>query len=226
MAASGPAAIQGAASSIGGVALGRHRLQTEAKRSLRLVRTIGRRLVNWTTRTEGHEVELERVIGRDPETGVDIRETVKGSDGQAIMVPVLPDDGFRENWNLYERSLRNLLAEQRAREQMARASGADELSDAEFEARLRELAEQAIREMPRDELERVLAARKLTIITASVSVDNPLQGTDGSRNTEPDVVLRTASPVGIGVATSPAGNDGGAPTDLFDFSDGGNDDAG
>lgn len=196
----------GQAPHVGVTTIGKTRLAIEAQRGLRLTRTIGRRLINWLEATKRTEVTLLRTIGRDPETGIDITEPVLDLDGKQVIVPVIPDDGFRKNWDLYERSLRNLLAEQRAREQMARASGAVELSDAEFEARLRELAEQAIREMPRDELERVLAARKLTIITASAETREPPPASE-------------SNPSAPGVAR-------GDTPDLFDFSDGGDDDAG
>jgi hypothetical protein len=164
MAASGPVAIQGVATpTIEGVAFARAALQIEAQRSLGIARRVGRRLVRWLRETDRQEEVLERIVGRDPETGRDIREPVYTAEGKTILVPVLPTDDVRKAWDLYERTVRNLLSEQRARATMNDGKGAVPVDDATFDARLAELAKAAVLEMPRAELEAILRQRAIDV---------------------------------------------------------------
>lgn len=210
MAASGTAAIQGTASA---VPLGRHRLQLEAQRHLGVVRRIGRRLANWLDRSKDLEVDLERIVGRDPESGRDLTELVTDADGKHVKVPLLPDADFRQNWELYERALRNLLAEQRARAALADKSPAPQISDEVYEAQIAQLARKAVMEMPRAELEALLTARRMNIVQgATESRESPNQDEPASHTeVEP---LRAVDHPG---RTPPDGNGDGAPSDLFDF---------
>ncbi len=191
MAASGPAAIAGLASpNVGGVVLKRHPLELEAARSLSIAKRIGRRLIRWAAQVEGKETELERTIGRDPDTGVDIRETVKDpATGEAIMVPILPDKDFLASWELYERSVRNLLQEQRHRATMGTDKGGQAMDDATFDAKIAELTRRAVLEMPKAELEALLRQRSIDVPAQPfASVDRTVDPVTlaGSKMEDPD----------------------------------------
>lgn len=146
---------------IGGVSVKRHPLTIEAGRLNAVAQRIGKRLIRWCLQTQGHEVELERVVGRDPETGVDIREPVL-RDGKPVLVPLLPDEDFRESWKLYQRTVSDLLVEQRERAKLG-AKNPQTWDDATFDARLAALAKQAVLAMPADELRDLLKQRALDI---------------------------------------------------------------
>lgn len=172
--------------------MARSQLQFEASRSLGIARRVGRRLMRWVKQIDGHEIELERIVGRDPETGVDIMETVYSNDldvhgkRKPIMVPLLPSKDFLQSWELYERTVRNLLQEQRARAAMATKDGAVQVSDEVFDAQIAELARRAIVEMPRAELEALLKERRMNIVAGasaevpSVTSEDALHATPGA----------------------------------------------
>lgn len=191
---SGTAALPSVATpTIEGVSLARHPLQTEAQRSLGVARRLGRRLMRWLKVTDKETTELERIVGRDPETGRNITEQVLSDDGKPIIVPILPDEEFRKTWELYERTVRYLLVEQRARASMGDGKGGPPMSDAAFEAQIRELAQRAVLEMPRAELDALLKQRRIDIAANASAVperaktsDTPASEDNGSASTVPE----------------------------------------
>ena len=218
MAASGSVAIQGVPSPmIGGVQLTRTHLHYEAQRSLGIARRVGRRLMRWLKQTDGHEEEISRVVGRDPETGRELRDPIVDKDGVVMVGPILPDQEFRDAWTQYERTVRNLLNEQRLRAQMVEKSNAPQISDEQYEAQIAELARRAVLEMPRAELESLLAARRMNIVQgATGSRESPNQDEPASHRTDEVQPDRSEHPT----ASASAGADGGESPDLLDFGDG------
>jgi hypothetical protein len=75
----------------------------------------------------------------------------------------LPDEDWRENFDLYQRAVLGLLKEQRERQKLADAvakrGGAAVLSSGEYEAELLSLARETIRAMPDEELQALIAER-------------------------------------------------------------------
>ncbi len=221
-----------AAPDVGGVKMARQALHFEAQRSLSIARRIGRRLGRWLTATDKQREQLTRVVGRDPETGREIREPILGEGGETLMGPILPDEEFRKSWETYERTVRNLLVEQRARAAMTPANGAPPMSDEAFQESIAQLARQAIMEMPRAELEDLLRSRHMAIVAGAANESGG--GQRGSGQSAPHETQQGATTPGQG-ASSAAGNVGeshlgpdlisGAedpPSDLLDF--GGGDD--
>lgn len=142
---------------IGGVTLRRHLLDREAAGLAKLAQRLGKRLRLWLKRMP--DVEAKRVVGRDPETGVNLEEPITGADGQPVIVPWIPDSDWRDNYDLYTKVVVALLKEQRERAKLVPKNGATPVSDEVFEAQLKELAIKALDEMPRSELEKLLAER-------------------------------------------------------------------
>ncbi len=119
--------------------------------------------MTWMRAIETKTTKLERVVGRDPETGRAIYELVHDQDGNTIEVPLLPDEDFRENWKLFEKTVVSILHEERERSKMLSKNGAPQISDEEFEAKLKDIARQAVLEMPADELKALLALRSIDV---------------------------------------------------------------
>ena len=147
----------------------RHPLEREASRLNSLARRVGLRLTIMMRRIEDKEVVLEKVTGRDPETGQEHTTPVLDQHGNKIMVPLMPDKDFRENWKLYQQTVMQLLQEQRARAALAPESK-QPIDDATFERQLKELAKQALNEMSDGELSELLARRAISV-TSGVSSD-------------------------------------------------------
>lgn len=205
-----------AAPNVGGVQITRQALHFEAQRSLGIARKVGRRLVRWLIATDKKREPITRVVGRDPETGRELREEIHGEDGKPIMGPILPDEEFRKSWETYERTVRNLLVEQRARAAMTPANGAPPMSDEDFQASIAQLARQAVLEMPRGELEELLRARHVAIVAGATNESGgavPKQDSAADSHEGPPAAPIAASP----------GVDGGATPDLLDFGDGDDD---
>lgn len=219
MGGSGTVALAGVATpDIGGVTITRSALHYEAQRSLGIARRVGRRLVRWLRTTDGQTEEISRVVGRDPETGRELREPILTADGASMFGPILPDEDFRKSWDLYERTVRSLLVEQRARALLAAADQTPQVPDDQFEAQIAQLARKAVMEMPRAELEALLTARRMSIVQgATESRESPSPGEPASHRTEsaePD------SPTAPQARMSPGGDDSGEPPDLLDFESG------
>lgn len=116
-------------------------------------------------------MSVQRVVGRD-ETGRDItvdviddQDTLEDgtpnpNKGSVLVLPWIPDSEWRETYELYGKTIMGLLKEQSTRAKLVLKNGAPPVSDEVFEASLRELAEKAIHEMPRAELEKLLEAKK------------------------------------------------------------------
>lgn len=138
----------------------RHPLEKQAGRLNEIASRVGRRLMVWIKQIEGQEQNLVRIVGRDIDSGRLITEDVLNRDGEVIKVPVLPDADFRENWKLYQKTVSELLTEQRHRAAMGAGKGGQPLDDAKFEESLRELARQTVLEMSDADLAKLLAARK------------------------------------------------------------------
>lgn len=209
---------------IDGVRLKRHPLELEASRSLQIAKRVGRRLVRWIRVLEREEVTLQRVVGRDPESGRDLFEDVKNAEGEPIMVPVLPDEDFRKSWDLYERTVRSLLAEQRMRYAMVREQ--PPITDEQYKRDLAELARDAVLNMPRAELEQLLRQRHVDIV-ANATNAQPTGQTSGAPAHGDDTEGTTAE--GPHPSVSEADSSAGAPAsesgngDFLDF-ESGNDD--
>lgn len=102
--------------------------------------------------------EVTRVVGRD-DTGKDITEPVLDADGRQVIQPWLPDSAWRENFELSSKLITKLLVEQRERAKLGAKTGAPIISDEAFEESMKQLTEDAVREMPRAELERLIAEK-------------------------------------------------------------------
>lgn len=217
-----------AAPNVGGVQITRQALHFEAQRSLGIARKVGRRLVRWLIATDKKREPITRVVGRDPETGRELREEIHGEDGKPMMGPILPDEEFRKSWETYERTVRNLLVEQRARAAMTPANGAPPMSDEDFQASIAQLARQAVLEMPRGELEELLRARHVAIVAGATDSPNKASETTGTPTQEGDDETHTGGKMAsrdasehesASVASSRQGQAEGNG-DLFDFGNG------
>lgn len=173
---------------VGGVRFRKHPLEIEAGRLNQIAHRLGNRLLLWLRETEENGppgkarkpkmVELTRVVGRDMESGRLLTEPVVDSTGATMLVPILPDDDFRETFKLYERAVRNLLVEQRARAAMGAGKGGAPLDDAKFTAGLDALVRETIQQMPLSELREIIKARALDVDGLSV----PDADTSGGRS--------------------------------------------
>lgn len=182
---------------VGGVRFRKHPLEIEAGRLNQIAHRLGNRLLLWLRETEETPekpglarkpkmVKLERVVGRDMESGRLIQEPVTDKDGNEMLVPILPNEDFRDTFKLYERAVRNLLVEQRARAAMGAGKGGAPVDDETFEREIAELARETIKNMPIGELRELLKARAIDVDTASPNGDetsgNPAR-VDASENT-------------------------------------------
>jgi hypothetical protein len=197
---------------VGGVRFRKHPLEIEAGRLNQIAHRLGNRLLLWLRETEENGppgkarkpkmIKLERVTGRDLETGETMREPVIDANGQEMLVPILPDDDFRETFKLYERAVRNLLVEQRARAAMGAGKGGAPLDDEKFNAGLNQLVQETIKQMPLSELREIIKARAL-------DVDVPVSPM-GESMTEAPARTESSSSAPVSVAdaevTPPLGN--------------------
>lgn len=192
----GITAVPGVASpTLAGVKISRHPLEREAGRLNHIAHRVGQRLLRWIKAVEAApHIELRRVIGRDPESGLDLTEQVLDANKQPVLVPVLPDEDFRRSWDLYERTIRCLLIEQRQRAILAPGKGGPPISDEEYERQLSKLARSTLLEMPKSELLDLLRERAIDVVTKAerggvaeipARTDDPCEGVEGSAPRSP-----------------------------------------
>jgi hypothetical protein len=159
---------------VGGVRFRKHPLEIEAGRLNQIAHRLGNRLLMWLRETEEQPekpgmarrpkmTKLTRVVGRDMESGRLLEDPVVDKDGNEMLVPILPNEDFRDTFKLYERAVRNLLVEQRARAAMGVGKGGAPLDDATFKAGLDELVRETIKSMPIAELRELLKARAIDV---------------------------------------------------------------
>lgn len=122
------------------VKIERHPLDREAQRLMDLTRRLGYRLRNWMDRTATEWAD------RYPQSG-------KGEGP-------LPDEDWQRLYAEYGRNVIALLREQRARQALHEKAGVPQLTDAEYEAELKEVARDAVRTLPADELQLLLDERE------------------------------------------------------------------
>jgi hypothetical protein len=75
----------------------------------------------------------------------------------------MPDEDWRENFRMYTVAVATLLKEQRERAKMVPGCGAPAMDDEAFDVEIRELARQAVFEMPKAELEVLIRKRAIDI---------------------------------------------------------------
>lgn len=158
---------------VGGVRFRKHPLEIEAGRLNQIAHRLGNRLLMWLRETEEDGApgkarkpkmtKLTRVVGRDMESGRLLEDPVVDKDGNEMLVPILPNEDFRDTFKLYERAVRNLLVEQRARAAMGAGKGGAPLDDATFKAGLDDLVRETIKSMPIGELRELLKGRAIDV---------------------------------------------------------------
>lgn len=139
----------------GGVTLRRHVLDLEAAKLTWINRRVGQRLSRWLRGAP----ELVQGFTHEWEDGHPVTTPMLEKDGSPVMVPLLPDEPFRESWKIYASTTLGLLREQRERAKLGAKTGAVVLSDEEMQAALEEMLEVELKAMPEEKLQRILAAR-------------------------------------------------------------------
>jgi hypothetical protein len=208
---------------VGGVRFRKHPLEIEAGRLNQIAHRLGNRLLLWLRETEENGppgkarkpkmVTLTRVVGRDMESGRLLTEPITDKDGAEMLVPILPDDDFRQTFQLYERAVRNLLVEQRARAAMGAGKGGAPLDDEKFNAGLNQLVQETIKQMPLSELRELIKARALDVDSLS-DKDEKTSGNPASGAPPENVTVSYSDTRNTGVAmpVSEALSDSGAAT--------------
>lgn len=144
--------------------IARHPLEREASRMMTICRRIGLRLNRWF-----RDMPLEqaaqyaiRIPGELPVIAPRL-----DAEGNPIMEPVVPDRDMMEAFRWYQSAVLGLLKEQRARAAMKH--GRPEITDAEMEAELRELAADTVRTMPQAELDALLSERNAINVPSKIA---------------------------------------------------------
>lgn len=86
----------------------------------------------------------------------------------ALPPEIVPNEDWRKSFELYERTVINMLREQRERAKLAAKGGGPPLGDAEFEAELAALAKETLEGMPEREFRALCAARLAQIDAESI----------------------------------------------------------
>lgn len=154
--------ISVATPTIGDVQIKRHALDVEAASLTRMCSRVRKRLNRWL-REMPTEIAALREMGKFDDRGKPILEPVCGPDGKPLLEPFLPGEDWRELFRWYQSATLGLLKEQRERAKLGAGKGAPPVSDEVFEAEIRELAQAAVLEMPKAELEALLRMRAIDV---------------------------------------------------------------
>lgn len=138
---------------VAGVVVQRHLLDVEAERMMHLLTKVGRRLRHWLK-----VMPEERAAMRyDRETFT--HHPILDATGNHVTEPLIPDKDWLETADWYQKTMLGLLREQRERAKMAPGKGGLPVDDETFELELAQLAQDAVRAMPVEELQKLLAER-------------------------------------------------------------------